>query len=197
QEIPAFALFGRRRGVAIPGIGPDKIPAYRAATRRLGLLGHRRIVLMTSEARRLPRPGAPETAFLEELQVLGIQPSAYHLPDWEETASGFHACLESLFRITAPTAMIVDESHFFLAVMQYCGSRGFRIPEDVSLISTDYDPRFSWFTPDVAHIRWSQEAQVNRVDRWLANVSRGKEDLRQTFTKAEFVEGGTIGPVNR
>jgi len=30
---------------------------------------------------------------------------------------------------------------------------------------------------------------------WAANVSRGKEDRRQTMTKAEFVEGGTIGPV--
>ena len=26
------------------------------------------------------------------------------------------------------------------------------------------------------------------------NVARGKEDRRQTFTKAKFVEGGSIGP---
>jgi hypothetical protein len=28
---------------------------------------------------------------------------------------------------------------------------------------------------------------------WANNVSQGKEDLRQTFTKADFIEGGTMG----
>ena len=36
---------------------------------------------------------------------------------------------------------------------------------------------------------------VRRIVRWAANVSRGKHDLRQTLTPAEFVPGGTIGPV--
>jgi hypothetical protein len=31
--------------------------------------------------------------------------------------------------------------------------------------------------------------------RWANNVSRGKDGRRQTLTKAEFFEGGTIGPV--
>ena len=34
-----------------------------------------------------------------------------------------------------------------------------------------------------------------RIVRWADNVARGKDDRRQTLTKAEFVEGGTIGPV--
>jgi len=31
--------------------------------------------------------------------------------------------------------------------------------------------------------------------RWGSKISQGKEDTRQTTTKAEFVEGGTLGPV--
>ncbi len=31
--------------------------------------------------------------------------------------------------------------------------------------------------------------------RWAFNVSRGAKDLRQTFTPAESLQGGTIGPV--
>jgi len=30
---------------------------------------------------------------------------------------------------------------------------------------------------------------------WADNVAHGKDDRRQTFTKAEFIEGGTVGPV--
>jgi hypothetical protein len=32
--------------------------------------------------------------------------------------------------------------------------------------------------------------------RWADNVARGKDDRRMARIAAEFVEGGTIGPVN-
>jgi hypothetical protein len=34
---------------------------------------------------------------------------------------------------------------------------------------------------------------LNRIVRWVNNVSQGKEDQCQTTIKVEFVEGGTIG----
>jgi hypothetical protein len=40
-------------------------------------------------------------------------------------------------------------------------------------------------------------ALVRRIVRWSANVSQKKPDLRQTLTHAEFITGGTIGPVAR
>ena len=46
QPLPAFAIFGRRRGLPIAGVGPDKPPAFVEATRALISLGHRRIVLL-------------------------------------------------------------------------------------------------------------------------------------------------------
>jgi LacI family transcriptional regulator len=195
QSTPVFALFGRRRGLPIAGTGPDKDPAYQAATRKLLDLGHKRIVLLTRKARRIPIPGASEKLFLGELAAAGVTPSNYNLPDWEETVDGFHQGLKSIFQITPPTALIVDESQFFLAALQFCANRGLRVPDDVSLVSTDDDPRFAWFTPSVAHIRWDRKAVMRRIERWAANISRNKSDLRQTFTKAKFIEGGTVGPV--
>ena len=194
RPIPVFALFGRRRGLPIAGAGPDKRPATLTATRRLFELGHRRIVYLARRARRLPEPGAVEKAYLAELAVLGLTTSRYNLPDWEETVSGFHECLTSLFRMTPPTALVVDESQFFLAAQQFCARKGLRVPEDVSLICTDDDPHFAWFTPEVTHIRWDRKPVVRRIVRWAAMVSKGKADLRQILTRAEFVEGGTIGP---
>jgi hypothetical protein len=35
---------------------------------------------------------------------------------------------------------------------------------------------------------------VRRIVHWVNNVARGKDDLRQTLTKIEIVEGGTMGP---
>jgi DNA-binding LacI/PurR family transcriptional regulator len=195
QPVPTFALFGRRRGLPIASIGPDKPPAYAAATRHLIGLGHRRIVLLCRRMRRMPVPGAAERAFLGALEAHGITPGTYHLPDWEESIDGFHDRLASVFRVTPPTAMIVDEATFFYAVLQFLAGRGIRVPDDLSLVCTDDDRVFAWSKPSVAHIRWDSRPVLRRIVRWTANVCKGKEDTRQTLTKTKFVVGGTVGPV--
>jgi DNA-binding LacI/PurR family transcriptional regulator len=196
RNVPAFALFGRRGGLPLAGTGPDKPPTYAAATRHLIGLGHRRIVLLARSARRLPQPGASERAFLDALRSAGIETgTSFHLPDWEETPGGFHACLAELFRLTPPTALIVDEVAFFFATQQFLARRGRRVPEDVSLVCTDADPHFDWCQPAIAHIRWDSAPVIRRIVNWAANVSRGMQDKRQSVTPAEFVPGGTIGPL--
>ena len=197
QTFPAFALFGRRRGLPIASTGPDKIPAMISATRSLLKSGHRRISYLCREQRRLPQPGKLEQAFLDELESAGIQTSKFHLPDWEESKEGFGVLLESLFGPTPPTALIVDEPFLFNAAYYFLSRRGLSIPEDVSLLCTDHDPTFAWCQPSVAHIHWDHRPVVRRVIQWVNNMSRGKEDLRQTLTKAEFIAGDTIGPVKK
>ncbi len=191
---PVFALFGRRGGLPIAAVGPDKPAAVAEATRELIRLGHRKIVLMARPRRRLPEPGAPEKAFLRELASHGLAVGEYNLPAWEETPEDFHRCLEELFRVTPPTAMVIDETAFFFAAQQFLARRGLRVPEDVSLIATDPDPDFHWCRPSIAHISWDSDPLVRRIARWAANVSRGREDRRQTLTPAAFVAGGTVGP---
>jgi DNA-binding LacI/PurR family transcriptional regulator len=194
RPAPAFAIFGRRQGLPIASAGPDKPPAYTAATQRLLELGHRRIVLMARTARRHPEPGVTERAFLDALEEHGIKTGQFNLPDWEESIDGFHGCLDSLFARTPPTALIIDEAPFFIAAQQFLARRGVKVPEDVSLVCTDDAIDFAWCKPSIAHIRWDSHPLVRRIVRWANNVSRGKDDHRQTLTKAEFVEGGTIGP---
>ena len=195
QGVPVFALFGRRHGLPIAAAGPDKAPVLPVIARRLVERGHRRIAMLVRTERRRPKPGASERAFLAELESLGISPGPYNLPDWEESVGGFHSCLESLFRLTPPTALIVDEAPFYFATQQFCGNRGIRVPGDVSLICTDADPSFAWHDPTVAHIRWDRRPVLRRIVRWAANVSHGRKDVRQTLTRAEFIDGGTVGAV--
>jgi len=197
QKIPVLALFGRRRGLPIAGAGPEKPPAFAEATRVLIELGHRRIVLLTRPRRRLPQPGASEQAFLDELEAHGLPVGDYNLPAWDETIRGFHGCLDSLFQVTPPTALIIEEAVFFTAAQQFLAQRRIRVPQDVSMICTDADPIFDWCQPPISHIRWDSNPVVRGIVRWATNVSRGKRDLGQSLTQAEFVHGGTIGPVTK
>lgn len=197
QPVPAFSLFGRRRGVSIASVGPEKSSAYAAAARRLIELGHQRIVLLVRPDRRLPVPGTPERAFLAELAAHGISPGPYHLPDWEGGIDGFHARLGRLFQLTPPTALIVDEVMLFVATQQFLARKRLLVPEDVSLAIMEADPVFEWCRPTVAQVRWDRLAVLRRVVGWANNIARGKKDLRETLTRAEFIDGGTIGPVRR
>lgn len=195
RELPVLAIFGRRRNLPIASVGPDKAPAYADVTRRLVHLGHRRIVLLARRMRRLPLPGASERAFLRELETHGIRPSSYHLPDWEETPSGFNDCLESLFALTPPTALIIDEVPMFIAVQRYLSELGLAAPRDVSMVCLDPHPGSAWCRISTAHVNWDPQPVIRRIVRWANHVALGKEDRRQVFTRADFVEGGTVGPV--
>lgn len=194
RSFPAFALFGRRNDLPIAAVGPDKRPVIADAVRELVKQGHRRIVLMARPRRRLPEPGSAEQAFLDELAVQGLPVSDYNLPAWEETPRGFHSRLDTLFQVTPPTALIIDEVPLFTATQQFLAQRRMRVPQNVSLICTDYDSSFEWCEPPISHFRWDSQPVLRRIVRWAENTSRGKKDLRQTLTPAEFVTGGTIGP---
>lgn len=192
QPVPAFALFGHRIGLRIPGVSPDKPPAVAQATRHLVELGHRRVVLLVRSIRRLPQPGLSETVFLDTLRTHGCRVGDYNLPDWQDTNEGFQQCLAQLFRVTPPTALIVDEAPYFVAAMQFLLSRGIRVPEDVSLVCTDSDPAFAHCSPPVTCITWDIRPVVRRIIQWVSNVSRGKPDFRQTLTPASLLKGGTV-----
>ncbi len=195
QEIPAFAIFGRMSGRALAGMKPDKAPPQAMAIRRLIALGHRRISCIVRHEIRQPTPARSVRAYLDELEASGIKTGKFHLPDWEESREGFARVLDSLFDgLTPPTALIFDEAFQFHAGYHHLSQKGLKIPQDVSLICTDYDPGFAWCRPAVSHIRWDYRPVVRRIVRWVNNVATGKDDRRQTLTKAEFVEGGTMGP---
>jgi DNA-binding LacI/PurR family transcriptional regulator len=93
--------------------------------------------------------------------------------------------------------IIASSSPTYFATQSFLVNRGIRVPQDLSLICVDNDPYFSQCQPSVSHIRWSSQPIVNRIVRWVRNISEGKEDTRQTMIKAEFIEGGTIGPAKK
>jgi len=193
-QIPAFALYGWFARLRIAGITPNQVPAIVAATRRLIALGHRRIVMLESLLT-LSNPGPNSVAFCDELAAHGIEAGNYNMPGWEDGFDGLYRCLESLFARTPPTAIFLFSAAEYFATLQFLAQRGLRVPGDVSLICCNMAPYFRRYQPTISHVRWNDQLMVNRIARWAKNISQGKEDTRQTRIDAEFVEGGTIGPV--
>ena len=195
QPQPALALFGRRDGLPLAGVGPDKLSAILEATRHLIALGHRRIIFVCRSTLRLPEPGHTTRAFLAELARHGLPSGDFNLPDWEETPDGLRALLLALFRTTPPTALILDETPLFIAAQQFLVGRNLHVPGHVSLVCTDFDASLRWCRPPVAHLHWESAPIIRRIVQWANAVSRNITDVRQAEFPAEFVAGGTIGPV--
>lgn len=195
QPIPSMALFGRADGLPLARTGPDMVPAVLDATRQLIAFGHQRIVLVARSPRRKPMPGNVERVFLDELHAHGIAATDWNLPDWEESPEGFAELLENLFRTSPPTAMIIDETSRYIAALQFLSRIRMVVPEQISLVSADYDNALAWCHPTISHINFNMAPVVRRIVRWVAAVQRGREDRQQINYPATFVAGGSTGPV--
>ncbi len=192
QRTPSYAYFGHKSDLPIAGCSVRR--DMNALIRRLYELGHRRIVLLIREEHLVPKLSFFATLFMEALQEVGLTTSSYNMPVWGYQPKGLRACLDSLYKFTPPTALITSETSIMLAVRDYHAQRGITAPRDVSLISLDQSPYFAWCDPLVAHFIWDAKSINRRVVRWAKNVALGKDDRRQVFTTAKFVEGDTIGP---
>lgn len=195
QATPAFALFGRLTQVPLASTSPKKADALCELLDRLVGFGHRRIVMLVREDRRKPNPGFIERLFMQRLEERGVPTGAYNLPDWGDSPEQLRQILDSLFRHTAPTALIVSEASILTAVIQYLSGLGIRAPEGISLACMDASEVFDWCLPVVTHVAWDTRPLIQRVVQWSENISRGKNDRRKTTSKAQLVLGGTIGPV--
>lgn len=194
QDFPAFGLFGFIREFPIAGTGPLSTSAIIQAVDRLHELGHRRIVMLSSQVLLTPKPGRTDQAFLDHMESLGIPTGKYNLPEWDINRWGVCRSLNPLFQTTPPTALMVDMPQSYHAIRDYLARRKLDIPGDISLICQEPDPVFSFYEPPVSHFDYPIDRWVRRVVQWARNIARGKKDTRQSFSEALFVEGGTIGP---
>ena len=191
--VPCFGLFGKLSELAIAGGGANKSAAYDAVASRLVELNHRRIVLLG----RWMGDCFSRHYLFGAFEARGIRASHFNMPRFADTPEGFRSCLESIFATTPPTAVIILNLELLFAVQQFMAGRKLLVPEDVSLVCADPDPRFHWCQPTIAHINWDSTPWIRRMVRWAENIARGKQDTRKAITQAEFVDGGTIGPARK
>ena len=195
RPTPALALYGRHAQIRMASAGPNKSAALHELVARFIGLGHRRISMLVRAEQRKPTPGHAMRLFREQLETNGIKTSAYNIPDWGGAPEELHRILDSLFRHTPPTALIIDDTALFLATIQHLAGIGVVVPDQVSIACTDSDPSFEWCRPTIAHIAWDAQPAINHAVKWANNISRGKDDRSRFTSKAKLVMGGTIGPV--
>lgn len=196
QSFPAIALGGRSREVNIAATGSDFCVAIADSTRHLIQLGHRRIVYITPKQARLPTVSLLLQSFQKELKDSGIPVGSYNSPDWEESPTGFHKLLESLFQVTPPTALILWNSLQVSAALAFFAARNIRVPEDVSIISHDSDENVTWQNPlmGAPELSWEPQRITRQVVRWVESVATGENNREQHLFPARFSPTNSVRP---
>lgn len=192
--MPALAIGGRLKGLPIASASRDPLPAFRAVFRELIAIGHRRITLISGRQRRLPSLSAIERTLQEEFAAGGIPFGDFNVPDWEPTPEGLEHLMQELFRVTPPTAIQISGSAAAVGVLSFLSRRGLRIPGDVSVICESLDHALGWHRPALAHFTADYDSILRRVQRWVEGVAKGRPDVRQFSSGAEFDPGRSIGP---
>jgi DNA-binding LacI/PurR family transcriptional regulator len=197
QPFPVFAFGGRFQNLPVACCGTNAGPAIESAVNALAAHGHRRIALLIQPRYVHPTPVITVKTFLTTLEACGITPTAYNLPHLEDSADGVEECMNSLFHLTPPTALLVHEACHGAAVLSFLARRGLRVPQDVSLICMVLDPVFRLCTPTIDHFQLPLKQHVVRMSRWVGEIARGRPDRLQAIADAVYVPGGTVGPAKK
>lgn len=187
---PTFALFGNISNLKIAGTGARKIDALRACIDHLYKKGRRRIVMLVRHGVQRTELNTTERVFFEELEKRQLSQSSYNLAEWEDTPEGLYHCLDGLFKVTPPDAILVDDSILSYAILNYLSHQRGLAFRDVECVFTDDHPSFKWCRPGIPHFYWDPAKAVRRVMQWVDHVAQGKEDRKVKLIEAKFIPGG-------
>lgn len=130
-EIPVLAVSSYIQGSGLPRVTADNLNGMCQATEHLIGLGHKRIVFlgMDDPRTRLHRDRA--RGYLVAMHEAGLKPEIHFCGN---SASDIDAVLEARSK---PTALACASDAFAFAVYDRLKEKGWRIPEDCSLVSFD------------------------------------------------------------
>ena len=119
---------------ATPCIDNDNLLAGREAADYLYSLGHRRIACL-GKSRNHQYAADRQAGWQLSLLLHGITPCPDYCIEMEHVYSDDTALIQLLSREDRPTAFVVSDDLFALALERACAKTGLRIPEDVSIIA--------------------------------------------------------------
>jgi DNA-binding LacI/PurR family transcriptional regulator len=153
-------------------------------------LGHRRILL--------PTEGMGEQMWRAVVEGLkeggGAKPE---IGTWEDFCPQFpdhvpeawDGYWTKAFTRLKPTAVIVFEDTNLLSLYGYCYTHGVRIPDELSVISQNYEPRFEWLRPKPVMMRYPMSLAIAHFQQW---IDGGLKPIGRKFFPLDILDGGSL-----
>ena len=196
QKVPCVVAGSCHDGTDLPSCDLDHRATCRHAVGRLLAAGHRRLALVSH---RNPLAGGieSETGFLEGARQSHHAEINATLCHHDATAAGITRALQRLMApAERPTALLVPNPHCCLAVVSGLAQLGWRVPEQVSVISRDDDPFLEFLVPEVSRYVVSPRVFARSLLPQVVEVlQRGAISSKQAVRlMPQFVRGASIAP---
>ena len=169
--LPAIVLGSAFPGLPLTSIDSDyRSVGHHSAGLFLGK-AHRQIVWMVPEA---GHAGDMETeeSLLKGLRQGNANETSCRIIRHGASGSDLIQKISQLFASPAPsTAFFVISPFATTALVTHLLSRGLRIPQDVSVITRDYDPLLEWIRPPSAHYIPPLRRIASRISRLAVEMA--------------------------
>ena len=194
QGIPALIVGHRFPAVPLPFIDINHEATCRHATGKLLGMGHRRIALLlpdNQEASLLARESGFRRAFEARKESGAVPLVVTH----DKSIPGIGRTLDAIFRKPVhPTALIVADAWHVLTAVSHLGTSGWRVPQDVAVVSTDFELFLRANIPQVAAYVINPENFAARLSRLAIQLAKtGNLTARPHWIIPRFRPGASIG----
>lgn len=191
---PAVILGTAYPDVRLPGIDSDMAACARHAVGLLMGRGHERIGLLLPEpplaGDRRTAEGAHEaidshSGRKTDLQVVGVS---------NEAAEITTRLVKLFARSSPPTAIISARAPHTLTLVTWLGTRGIRVPDDVSVVCLFSDATFDAIWPAVTRYDVNRRSMMSKLHRMLAALFRNDPiPAEMHWVVPECIRGGSVG----
>jgi DNA-binding LacI/PurR family transcriptional regulator len=196
QRVPCIVAGTIYAGVELPYCDLDHRASCRHAAGVLLGRGHRRVALVIQKSRRAGDLES-EAGFAEGIRRSAYEDTEVMIAYHDATAAGILATVKRLMqRKPAPTALLVTNVFHYLTVVTGLAQMGYRVPEDVSVVSRDGEAYYSYLVPAPTHYLVDPghfaKALMTPV---LQLLEGGAISKRAVHIMPEFQSGQSIAPL--
>ena len=196
RGLTALAFGSAHETIDIPAFDVDFRAACRHAAGQFLRKGHRRIGLVTPKTG-LAGDVAGEEGFREAFEVSSHDDARPLIISHTRTVKSLCAAVDRVTQMPSPpTGLLVSHPPDVLTVLTHLLRSGFRVPEDMSLISRGYAAHLDHIVPRVACYRVDWVQYARRFSRAVVQLAETGTLARQsTLVAPDFHNGDTLAHV--
>lgn len=195
QGIACVVAGSVHAGLDLPHRDLDHRAMCRHAAGVLLGLGHRRLALVIAKSQ-LAGDLESEAGFVEGAQKSAHAGAEAFVCRHDGSTDGIGRALRWLMeQERPPTALLVVNPFHYLTVSSRLAQMGWRIPQDVSVISRDDDPFLSFMVPTPARYASSPQPFAKSLMRPVLELLQGHlRAERSNRIIPDFIRGESLGP---
>lgn len=172
-------------------IGTDNFEGIDNAVEHLVQLGHQKIAFLNGSLHSMVSEQRQQ-AFLDSM-------AAHQLPvDENLLAYGYYVADSAKYHVPSflangATAIVCGNDLMASGVITECVHRGFRVPEDISVVGFDDLPISAHLTPPLSTVR-QERIELGKSGYYTLNSLINKVSISKTLLRPQFIKRGSTAP---